>query len=44
MADKYADQPKLDFSIFENRFASSSKHPTMTGIIEFTRPFLKAMV
>ena len=43
-ADKYADQPKLDFSIFENRFASSSKHPTMTGIIEFTRPFLKAMV
>ena len=44
MADKYADQPKLDFSIFENRFAKSSKHPTMTGIIEFTRPFLKAMV
>tara|TARA_R100001244_G_C5130184_1_gene125572 strand:+ start:306 stop:629 length:324 start_codon:yes stop_codon:yes gene_type:complete len=44
MADKYADQPKLDFSIFENRFANSSKHPTMTGIIEFTRPFLKAMV
>ena len=40
----YADQPKLAFSIFENRFAATSKHPTMTGIIEFTRPFLKAMV
>ena len=44
MAKNYADQPKLNFSIFENRFANSSKHPTMTGIIEFTRPFLKAMV
>jgi len=44
MAKNYADQPKLDFSIFENRFANSSKHPNMTGVIEFTRPFLKAMV
>jgi len=44
MATNYADQPKLNFSIFENRFATTSKHPTMTGIIEFTRPFLKAMV
>ena len=44
MATKYDDQPRLDFSIFENRFANSSKHPTMTGVIEFTRPFLKAMV
>jgi len=44
MAKNYADQPKLDFSIFENKFASTPKHPTMTGIIEFTRPFLKAMV
>ena len=44
MAKNYADQPKLNFSIFENRFANSSKHPTMTGAIEFTRPFLKAMV
>ena len=44
MADKYADQPQLDFSIFENRFAKTSKHPSMTGVVEFTRPFLKAMV
>jgi len=44
MARNYADQPKLNFSIFENRFANNSKHPTMTGAIEFTRPFLKAMV
>jgi hypothetical protein len=44
MAKNYADQPKLNFSIFENRFKNSSKHPTMTGVIEFTRPFLKAMV
>jgi len=44
MAKNYADQPKLNFSIFENRFKNSSKHPNMTGIIEFTRPFLKAMV
>tara|TARA_R110002051_G_scaffold6524_1_gene31494 strand:- start:1450 stop:1773 length:324 start_codon:yes stop_codon:yes gene_type:complete len=44
MATNYADQPKLNFSIFENRFAKSPKHPTMTGVIEFTRPFLKAMV
>tara|TARA_R110000824_G_scaffold277011_1_gene465326 strand:+ start:163 stop:474 length:312 start_codon:yes stop_codon:yes gene_type:complete len=44
MAKNYADQPKLNFSIFENRFKDSSKHPDMTGLIEFTRPFLKAMV
>ena len=44
MAKNYADQPKLDFSIFENRFKNNSKHPDMTGVIEFTRPFLKAMV
>ena len=44
MAKNYADQPKLNFSIFENKFASGPKHPAMTGVIEFTRPFLKAMV
>ena len=44
MAKNYADQPKLNFSIFENRFKHGPKHPDMTGIIEFTRPFLKAMV
>ena len=44
MAKSYADQPKLNFSIFENRFKTGSKHPDMTGIIEFTRPFLKSMV
>ena len=44
MATKYDNQPQLDFSIFENRFATTSKHPSMTGVIEFTRPFLKAMV
>ena len=44
MASKYDDQPQLDFSIFENRFATTSKHPSMTGVIEFTRPSLKAMV
>ena len=44
MATKYDNQPQLDFSIFENRFATASKHPSMTGVIEFTRPFLKAMV
>ena len=40
----YDDQPKLDFSIFKNQFATSNKHPGMTGTIEFTRPFLKALV
>jgi|TARA_R110000787_G_scaffold275601_1_gene384201 hypothetical protein len=40
----YDDQPKLDFSIFKNQFATSNKHPGMTGAIEFTRPFLKALV
>jgi len=44
MAKNYADQPKLNFSIFENRFKHGPKHPDMTGIIEFSRPFLKAMV
>ncbi len=44
MATKYDNQPQLDFSIFENRFATTSKHPSITGVIEFTRPFLKAMV
>jgi hypothetical protein len=40
----YDDQPKLDFSIYKNQFATSNKHPGMTGTIEFTRPFLKALV
>ena len=40
----YDDQPKLDFSIFKNQFATTNKHPGMTGAIEFTRPFLKALV
>ena len=40
----YDDQPKLDFSIFKNQFATTNKHPGMTGTIEFTRPFLKALV
>lgn len=40
----YGDQVKLDFSIFKNTFAKSNKHPGMTGVIEFTRPFLKALV
>ena len=39
----YDDQPKLDFSIYKNQFATSNKHPGMTGTIEFTRPFLKAL-
>ena len=40
----YDDQPKLDFSIFANQYAKTDKHPGMTGTIEFTRPFLKALV
>ena len=40
----YGNQAKLDFSIFKNNFATSNKHPGMTGVIEFTRPFLKALV
>ena len=40
----YDDQPKLDFSIFANQYAKTNKHPGMTGTIEFTRPFLKALV
>jgi len=40
----YGNQVKLDFSIFKNNFATSNKHPGMTGVIEFTRPFLKALV
>ena len=40
----YSNQPKVDFSIFQNTFAKTNKHPSMTGVIEFTRPFLKALV
>mgnify|MGYP005826734613 FL=1 len=39
----YENLPKLDFSIFKNKFASSAKHPSMTGEIEFPKEFLRAM-
>ena len=39
----YENLPKLDFSIFKNKFASSTKHPSYTGEIEFPKEFLRAM-
>jgi len=43
MAD-YADEPKVDFAIFKNDYATTDRHPSEVGKIEFTREFLKVMV
>jgi len=43
MAD-YADEPKIDFAVFKNKYAKTDRHPSEVGKIEFTREFLKAMV
>ena len=43
MAD-YADDPKIDFAVFKNKYAKTERHPSEVGKIEFTREFLKAMV
>ena len=40
----YADEPKLDFAVFTNKYAKTDRHPSEVGKIEFTREFLKAMV
>jgi len=40
----YADEPKIDFAVFKNKFAKTDRHPSEVGKIEFTREFLKAMV
>lgn len=39
----YEEQPRIDFSIFKNKFASSSKHPYMTGEVEIPKEFLREM-
>jgi len=39
----YENQPQIDFSIFKNKFASSPKHPSFTGEIEFPKEFLRSM-
>tara|TARA_R100000656_G_scaffold98693_1_gene71597 strand:- start:591 stop:809 length:219 start_codon:yes stop_codon:yes gene_type:complete len=43
MAD-YADEPKIDFAVFKNKYAKTSRHPSEVGKIEFTREFLRTMV
>ena len=43
MAD-YANDPKIDFAVFKNKYAKTDRHPSEVGKIEFTREFLKAMV
>jgi len=40
----YDDEPKLDFAVFQNKYAKTDRHPSEVGKIEFTREFLKAMV
>ena len=40
----YANDPKLDFAVFKNKYAKTDRHPSEVGKIEFTREFLKAMV
>lgn len=40
----YADEPKIDFAVFKNKFAKTDRHPSEVGKIEFTREFLKVMV
>ena len=43
MAD-YADDPKIDFAVFKNKYAKTERHPSEVGKIEFPRELLKAMV
>lgn len=43
MAD-YANEPKIDFAVFKNKYAKTDRHPSEVGKIEFTREFMKAMV
>jgi hypothetical protein len=40
----YADEPKIDFAVFKNKYAKTDRHPSEVGKIEFTREFLKVMV
>ena len=42
MAD-YANEPKIDFAVFKNKYATTDRHPSEVGKIEFTREFMKAM-
>jgi len=43
MAD-YESGPKIDFAVFKNNYATTSRHPAEVGKIEFSREFMKAMV
>ena len=43
MAD-YANEPKIDFAVFKNKYAKTDRHPSEVGKIEFSREFMKAMV
>jgi len=40
----YANEPKIDFAVFKNKYAKTDRHPSEVGKIEFTREFLKVMV
>jgi hypothetical protein len=35
---------KIDFAVFPNKNANSSKHPELVGTVEFGREILKTMV
>ena len=43
MAD-YANEPKIDFAVFKNKYAKTDRHPSEVGKIEFSREFMKATV
>ena len=40
----YANEPKIDFAVFKNKYAKTDRHPSEVGRIEFTREFLRVMV
>lgn len=44
MSVDYKNQPKVDFAVFKNQYATTDRHPSEVGKIEFTREFMKAMV
>jgi hypothetical protein len=44
MMPDYANEPKIDFAVFKNKYAKTDRHPSEVGKIEFTREFLKVMV
>tara|TARA_R110000787_G_scaffold117478_1_gene228130 strand:- start:280 stop:585 length:306 start_codon:yes stop_codon:yes gene_type:complete len=44
MSPDYQELPTVQFATFENKYATTDKHPAETGDIELSKEFIKAMV